>query len=83
MRQAGIKGNKKGLNWAVPHLEPNKKQKNVPPQKKFTYSGRICRFAQFFILDFIVKSICIYKIYINKICIYKIYHFPPQLTFSF
>ena len=46
MLQQENKGNNKRLNWAVPHSEPNKKQKNVPP--KFTYSGRICRFAQFF-----------------------------------
>ena len=37
------------LSWAVPHSEPNQK-KNIPP--KFTYSGRICRSAQFFMASF-------------------------------
>ena len=47
MLQQENKGNNKRLNWTVPHSEPNPKQKNVP-SPKFTYSGRICRFAQFF-----------------------------------
>ena len=31
------------------HSEPNQKQNKMSPPK-FTYSGRICRFAQFFVI---------------------------------
>ena len=52
MLQQENKGNNKRLNWAVLHSEPNKKQTKKCPPPKFTYSGRICRLAQFFIFDF-------------------------------
>ena len=47
MLQQENKENNIWLNWAVPHSKPNQKQKKMSPPK-FTYSGRICRFAQFF-----------------------------------
>ena len=47
MRQGGHimqqenKGNNKRLNWAVPHSEPNQKQKKCPPPKKNLHTAAV------------------------------------------